>query len=80
MQVTNTPWGERVTFLFDPNGDSVAKPLHVSPFMVPSPTCGCINVLVRSPRKFICVEISLMTILCLGVCECKGLEDTKLKV
>lgn len=32
-EVTNTPWGERVTFLFDPNGDIVAKPLHVSPFM-----------------------------------------------
>lgn len=32
-EVTNTPWGERVTFLFDPNGDAVAKPLHVSPFM-----------------------------------------------
>eukprot|EP00250_Pteridium_aquilinum_P024569 c2925_g1_i1 orf=81-1100(+) len=32
-EVTNTPWGERVTFLFDPNGDTVAKPLHVSPFM-----------------------------------------------
>ncbi|MCO5563134.1 hypothetical protein L7F22_016770 [Adiantum nelumboides] len=32
-KVTNTPWGERVTFLFDPTGDAVAKPLHVSPFM-----------------------------------------------
>ncbi|KAG6416741.1 hypothetical protein SASPL_124179 [Salvia splendens] len=33
LQVTNTPWGERVTFLFNPNSDLVAKPLHVSPFM-----------------------------------------------
>ena len=32
--MTNTPWGERVSFLFDPNVDVVAKPLHVSPFMV----------------------------------------------
>ncbi|KAA8514911.1 hypothetical protein F0562_018090 [Nyssa sinensis] len=32
-EVTNTPWGERVSFLFNPNFDSVAKPLHVSPFM-----------------------------------------------
>ncbi|KAK4440176.1 hypothetical protein Salat_0352500 [Sesamum alatum] len=32
-EVTNTPWGERVTFLFNPNSDLVAKPLHVSPFM-----------------------------------------------
>ncbi|KAI3719686.1 hypothetical protein L6452_20588 [Arctium lappa] len=32
-EVTNTPWGERVRFLFNPNSDIVAKPLHVSPFM-----------------------------------------------
>ncbi|CAA0823722.1 Unknown protein [Striga hermonthica] len=32
-EVTNTPWGERVTFVFNPNSDLVAKPLHVSPFM-----------------------------------------------
>ena len=34
FQVTNTPWGERVSFVFNPNSDLVAKPLHVSPFMV----------------------------------------------
>ncbi|KAH9749465.1 hypothetical protein KPL70_005394 [Citrus sinensis] len=33
-EVTNTPWGERVTFVFNPKSDLVAKPLHVSPFMV----------------------------------------------
>ncbi|KAF5761766.1 hypothetical protein HanXRQr2_Chr16g0768931 [Helianthus annuus] len=32
-EVTNTPWGERVQFVFNPNLDVVAKPLHVSPFM-----------------------------------------------
>ncbi|KAK1425358.1 hypothetical protein QVD17_20709 [Tagetes erecta] len=32
-EVTNTPWGERVQFLFNPSSDVVAKPLHVSPFM-----------------------------------------------
>ncbi|XP_038883201.1 uncharacterized protein LOC120074219 [Benincasa hispida] len=32
-EVTNTPWGERVSFVFNPNFDVVAKPLHVSPFM-----------------------------------------------
>ncbi|KAK9155121.1 hypothetical protein Sjap_002601 [Stephania japonica] len=32
-EVTNTPWGERVSFTFDPESDLVAKPLHVSPFM-----------------------------------------------
>lgn len=34
FQVTNTPWGERVIFVFNPNSDLVAKSLHVSPFMV----------------------------------------------
>ena len=37
-EVTNTPWGERVRFLFRPrgidgNGEVVAKSLHVSPLM-----------------------------------------------
>eukprot|EP00249_Psilotum_nudum_P006938 c20171_g1_i1 orf=206-1270(+) len=32
-EVTNTPWAERVVFTFEPEGDAVAKPLHVSPFM-----------------------------------------------
>lgn len=32
-EVTNTPWGGRVTFLFDPQGGSVPKSLHVSPMM-----------------------------------------------
>ncbi|GER44224.1 hypothetical protein STAS_21105 [Striga asiatica] len=36
-EVTNTPWGERVTFLSNLNSDLVAKPLHVSPFMVGHP-------------------------------------------
>jgi hypothetical protein len=32
-EVTNTPWGERVTFLFRPGGETVPKALHVSPLM-----------------------------------------------
>eukprot|EP00775_Hariotina_reticulata_P003018 gene3018-3299_t len=32
-EVTNTPWGERVTFTFNPAGDTSPKALHVSPFM-----------------------------------------------
>ena len=32
-EVTNTPWAERVTFLFRPKGETVAKSLHVSPLM-----------------------------------------------
>ena len=32
-EVTNTPWGARVSFLFDPRGQDVPKALHVSPFM-----------------------------------------------
>lgn len=31
-EVTNTPWGERCVFTFDPR-DELPKPLHVSPFM-----------------------------------------------
>eukprot|EP00908_Phaeocystis_cordata_P025670 Transcript_813.p1 GENE.Transcript_813~~Transcript_813.p1 ORF type:complete len:335 (-),score=115.65 Transcript_813:894-1841(-) len=30
-QVDNTPWGDRVTFAFAPGGDSLPKPMHVSP-------------------------------------------------
>ena len=30
-EVTNTPWGDRVAFPFNPRGDSTPKPLHVSP-------------------------------------------------
>lgn len=33
LQVTNTPWGERVSFVFDPAGDTAPKSLHVSPLM-----------------------------------------------
>ena len=33
LQVTNTPWGERVSFVFRPQGEAVQKALHVSPFM-----------------------------------------------
>lgn len=33
LQVTNTPWGERVSFVFSPAGDVSPKALHVSPFM-----------------------------------------------
>ncbi|WIA12448.1 hypothetical protein OEZ85_012483 [Tetradesmus obliquus] len=32
-EVTNTPWGDRVTFLFNTDGDVSPKALHVSPFM-----------------------------------------------
>mmetsp|Transcript_18057 Transcript_18057/g.32154 ORF Transcript_18057/g.32154 Transcript_18057/m.32154 type:complete len:314 (-) Transcript_18057:162-1103(-) len=32
-EVTNTPWGDRVRFVFDPAGEDVPKSLHVSPFM-----------------------------------------------
>jgi DUF1365 family protein len=32
-EVTNTPWGERVTFLFEPRGQRVPKAMHVSPLM-----------------------------------------------
>lgn len=32
-EVTNTPWAERVTFVFNPGNETVPKALHVSPLM-----------------------------------------------
>ncbi|GKC36165.1 DUF1365 family protein [Tanacetum coccineum] len=32
-EATNSPWGETLQFLFNPNSDVIAKLLHVSPFM-----------------------------------------------
>jgi len=31
-EVTNTPWGERHSYVLDPSGGRVAKAMHVSPF------------------------------------------------
>ncbi|GBF99295.1 hypothetical protein Rsub_12055 [Raphidocelis subcapitata] len=38
-EVTNTPWGDRVRFVFRPGGDQTPKALHVSPFMDMDNTC-----------------------------------------
>ena len=32
-EVTNTPWGERHSYVLGPNGGTLDKALHVSPFM-----------------------------------------------
>lgn len=32
-EVTNTPWGEKHSYVLDPDGGRVDKALHVSPFM-----------------------------------------------
>ncbi|WCJ27417.1 hypothetical protein M5689_009163 [Euphorbia peplus] len=53
-QVTNTPWAERVTFVFDPNSDLVAKPLHVSPFM---DMLGNWKIKASDPRESLSVFI-----------------------
>lgn len=55
-EVTNTPWGERVSFLFDPNSDLVAKPLHVSPFM---DMLGNWNIRTSTPGDSLLVAISV---------------------
>lgn len=34
LQASNTPWGESVTFVFNPSYDVVPKPEYISPFMV----------------------------------------------
>ncbi|XP_022723927.1 uncharacterized protein LOC111280743 isoform X2 [Durio zibethinus] len=55
-EVTNTPWGERVTFVFDPSSDLVAKPLHVSPFM---DMLGNWSLRVNPPGENLLVAISV---------------------
>ncbi|KAF9672536.1 hypothetical protein SADUNF_Sadunf11G0052400 [Salix dunnii] len=55
-EVTNTPWGERVVFIFDPNSDVVAKPLHVSPFM---DMLGNWNIKANDPKESLSVFISV---------------------
>ncbi|KAM6552073.1 hypothetical protein CsatB_001881 [Cannabis sativa] len=55
-EVTNTPWGERVTFVFNPNSDLVAKPLHVSPFM---DMFGNWNIKASVPGDNLSVAISV---------------------
>ncbi|CAI9108933.1 OLC1v1008643C1 [Oldenlandia corymbosa var. corymbosa] len=55
-EVTNTPWGERVTFLFDPKSDTVAKPLHVSPFM---DMLGSWSIKANAPEDNLWVAISV---------------------
>ncbi|XVE88397.1 hypothetical protein DITRI_Ditri19aG0066700 [Diplodiscus trichospermus] len=55
-EVTNTPWGERVSFVFDPNSDLLAKPLHVSPFM---DMLGNWSVRVNDPGENLMVAISV---------------------
>jgi len=62
-EVTNTPWGERVVFSFEPEmKDALPKSLHVSPFMdmkntwkirtqAPSPTKGLkVDIFVGHPE------------------------------
>ncbi|XP_052291497.1 uncharacterized protein LOC102609914 isoform X2 [Citrus sinensis] len=55
-EVTNTPWGERVTFVFNPKSDLVAKPLHVSPFM---DMHGNWSIRANAPGENLLVEISV---------------------
>lgn len=55
-EVTNTPWGERVLFVFDPKSDLVAKPLHVSPFM---DMLGNWSIKANAPGDILFVAISV---------------------
>lgn len=55
-EVTNTPWGERVKFVFNPNSDLVAKPLHVSPFM---DMLGSWSIKANTPGDSLSVAISV---------------------
>lgn len=55
-EVTNTPWGERVSFVFDPRSDLVAKPLHVSPFM---DMLGNWSIRADEPGDILFIKISV---------------------
>ncbi|KAL5841180.1 hypothetical protein ACOSQ3_011783 [Xanthoceras sorbifolium] len=55
-EVTNTPWAERVSFVFNPNSDLVAKPLHVSPFM---DMLGNWRIRTNTPGENLIVTISV---------------------
>lgn len=55
-EVTNTPWGERASFVFNPDSDLVAKSLHVSPFM---DMLGNWNIRANAPGDNLYVTISV---------------------
>ncbi|XP_057433020.1 uncharacterized protein LOC130725847 [Lotus japonicus] len=55
-EVTNTPWGERVSFIFNPHSDLVAKALHVSPFM---DMLGSWNIKANDPGENLSISISV---------------------
>ncbi|CAH9113491.1 unnamed protein product [Cuscuta europaea] len=55
-EVTNTPWGERVSFLFNPESDMVAKALHVSPF---NDMLGSWRLKTSTPGENIFITISV---------------------
>ncbi|XP_058728191.1 uncharacterized protein LOC131599972 [Vicia villosa] len=55
-EVTNTPWAERVTFIFNPFSDLVAKALHVSPFM---DMLGSWNIKASDPGDNLSISISV---------------------
>ncbi|MED6184273.1 hypothetical protein PIB30_045907 [Stylosanthes scabra] len=55
-EVTNTPWAERVSFIFNPHSDLVAKALHVSPFM---DMLGSWNIKASDPGESLTVSISV---------------------
>lgn len=55
-EVTNTPWAERVTFIFNPHSDLVAKALHVSPFM---DMLGSWNIKAGDPGENLNISISV---------------------
>nr|GMD05355.1 TBC1 domain family member 14 like [Ipomoea batatas] len=55
-EVTNTPWGERISFLFNPDSDMVAKALHVSPF---NDMLGSWRIKTNAPGENILVTVSV---------------------
>lgn len=55
-EVTNTPWGKRSVFVFDPNGETVAKSLHVSPFQDMT-SSWTLKAPQRGPKLYVSVHV-----------------------
>ncbi|KAL7145550.1 hypothetical protein ABFS83_07G092000 [Erythranthe nasuta] len=56
VEASNTPWGESVTFVFNPNSDVIAKSEYISPFMDME---GNWRLKVNNPGKHLYAFISV---------------------
>lgn len=60
IQASNTPWGESVTFVFNPSSDLVPKSEYISPFMVIEFSYICHQLLEQVPLLIILMTMLLV--------------------